>query len=527
MINKEELFKTGNQERIWQKYCGFLDLSLDEFMEIQEQLLTEQIEVVYDSPLCKKFMTRKPKDASEFRRLVPLTTFNDYAAYLNNKNEDVLAVKPYRWVVTSGRGGSPKWVPYTERALEKFGMYGIAVMILACTTRKGEVNIRNGMRVLLNLPAAPYMTGTMMQFLAPRMGASLIPPPDKYENADFETKLQAGFKIALYTGVDVLSSLTSILVKMGERFTESSGQLKLSRQMLHLRLLWRLLFAWLRCKKEGRPMLPKDLWPLRGLTCYGMDTNIYREQLIYYWGREPFESYGATETGLLALNAWNKKSLTFLPASCFLEFIPEEEWLKSRDNKDYQPGIVLLNEVEPGKRYEVVITSFYGMPFLRYRLGDLIKVFALEDKEAGIRLPQVVFDSRADDLIDISGFARLDEKTIWQAIANTGIKYEDWSVRKEYEQNKPVLHLYIELKERIEVKELESLIHQEMANLDPNYRDLEDLAGIRPLRVTTLSEGSFKRYYQEKRKAGADLAHLKPPHMNAPDAAIRELLKHE
>ncbi|MDH5364768.1 MAG: GH3 auxin-responsive promoter family protein, partial [Dehalococcoidia bacterium] len=254
MINKEELFKTGNQERIWQKYCGFLDLSLDEFMEIQEQLLMEQIELVYDSPLGKKFMATKPKDASEFRRLVPLTTFNDYAAYLNNKNEDVLAVKPYRWVVTSGRGGSPKWVPYTERALEKFGMYGIAVMILACTTRKGEVNIRNGMRVLLNLPAAPYMTGTMMQFLAPRMGASLIPPPDKYENADFETKLQAGFKIALYSGVDVLSSLTSVLVKMGERFTESSGQLKLSRQMLHLRLLRRLLLAWLRCKKEGRPM---------------------------------------------------------------------------------------------------------------------------------------------------------------------------------------------------------------------------------------------------------------------------------
>ena len=57
MVKKDELFKTGDQERIWQKYCGFLDLSLQEFMEIQEQLLMEQIELVYNSPLAEKFIS--------------------------------------------------------------------------------------------------------------------------------------------------------------------------------------------------------------------------------------------------------------------------------------------------------------------------------------------------------------------------------------------------------------------------------------------------------------------------------------
>ena len=70
MIKKDKLFETGDQETMWQKYCGFLDLSLQEFMEIQEQLLMEQIELVYDSPLAKKFLPKKPKDISEFRRLV-------------------------------------------------------------------------------------------------------------------------------------------------------------------------------------------------------------------------------------------------------------------------------------------------------------------------------------------------------------------------------------------------------------------------------------------------------------------------
>ena len=83
---KDELLRTGNQERIWQKYCGFLDLSLAEFMEIQEHLLMDQIELVYDSSLAKNLMPEKPRDVAEFRRLVPLTTYDDYAAFLDEKN---------------------------------------------------------------------------------------------------------------------------------------------------------------------------------------------------------------------------------------------------------------------------------------------------------------------------------------------------------------------------------------------------------------------------------------------------------
>jgi len=524
MISKDEIFKTGNQERTWQKYCGFFDLSLAEFMEIQEHLLMEQIELVYDSPLAKKFMPRKPKDVTEFRKRVPLTTYDDYAAYLGEKNEDALAAKPYLWARTSGRGGTTKWVPYTERAIDRLGIYGVGAMILACTAKKGEVNIRKGMRVLINLPPPPYITGIMYKFLDPKMGNRIIPPPGKYDNVDFEARIQIGFQIALRTGVDMLSSLTSVLIKMGERFTESSEQLKFSRQMLQPQIMWRLITAWLRSKRENRSLLPKDLWPLSGLICYGVDTTIYEEQLIHYWGKKPLELYGATESGSIATRAWNKKSMTFTPSSCFLEFAPEEEWLKSRENKDYQPSTILLDEVKPGERYELIITSFYGMPFLRYRLGDLIKVVTLKDEETGIKLPQMVFESRADDLIDIAGFTRLDEKTIWQAIANTGIKHEDWSARKEYERNEPIIRIYIELKENKEGREVEKLIHQELSAINQDYRNLESMLGIQPLRVSLLPAGSFQRYYEERKRGGADLAHLKPPHMNASDAVIRDLL---
>jgi len=523
-MKKDELFETGDQERIWQKYCGFLDLSLQEFMEIQEQLLMEQIELVYDSPLAKKFMSKKPKDMTEFRQLVPLTTYDDYADYLSAKNEDVLATKPDYWACTSGKGGASKWVPYTHVALERLSILSTASSILSCTDIKGEVNIGKGVRVLHNLPLPPYITGILARLATDNLDIRYIPSLEDCESIDFEARTQAGFQIALRTGVDILSSLTSVLLKIGQRFSEGSGQMRFSRGILHPQVMWRLIRAKLICKREGRSMLPKDLWPLKGLLCYGTDTAIYREQIMHYWGKEPLETYGSTEAGLIAASAWNKKDMVFIPLCCFLEFATEEEWLKSRENEDYQPATILLDEVEPGKRYEVIITSFYGMPFLRYRIGDLIKVVALEDDESGIKLPQMVFESRTDDLIDIAGFSRLDEKTIWQTIADTGIQYEDWSARKEYKQDQPIMHLYIELKQEMKAQELERIVHQKLADKDNSYRDLESVLGIWPLKVTILPVGSFQRYYEEKKAVGAELAHLKPPHMNATNAVIQNLL---
>jgi phenylacetate-coenzyme A ligase PaaK-like adenylate-forming protein len=235
--------------------------------------------------------------------------------------------------------------------------------------------------------------------------------------------------------------------------------------------------------------------------------------------------YGCTEVGAIAIKSWNKKKdMTFIPYFSFFEFVPEEEWLRSREDKSYQPATILMNQVEKGKRYELIITNFYGMPLLRYRLGDLIKIVDLQDEETGIKIPQMSFESRADDLIDIGGFTRLDEKTVWQAIANTNIKYEDWTIRKEYESARPVLRLYLEPREEIDRDETESRIHGELVAIDQDYGHLVSMLEARPLKITLLPEGTFRRYYEEKRKSGADLSHLKPPHMSVSDQTIEELL---
>ena len=163
-------------------------------------------------------------------------------------------------------------------------------------------------------------------------------------------------------------------------------------------------------------MLPQDLWPAKAVVAGGTDTAIYRDKITYYWGKIPYELYLATDVGIIAVQSWTKKAMTFLPFFSFFEFLPEQELIKSQEDNNYQPSTVLLDEVKEGECYEIVASNFYGLPFLRYRSGDLIQIVALKDEETGIQIPQMVFKSRVNDIIDIASFTRLDEKTIETAL---------------------------------------------------------------------------------------------------------------
>lgn len=102
----EEKLKNKEYDQIWQEYCGFLDLSMDEYMTIQNRLLKEQIDLWCSSPLGQKILKGKmPRTIEEFRRMVPLTTYEDYADVLLMKRKEMLPEKPIIWIQTTWEGG--------------------------------------------------------------------------------------------------------------------------------------------------------------------------------------------------------------------------------------------------------------------------------------------------------------------------------------------------------------------------------------------------------------------------------------
>jgi hypothetical protein len=77
-MNLREKLKKQRYDEVWQEYCGFLDLDLDSYMQIQSRLMLEQIHLWCQSLLGKTIAGTKPiHTIEEFRAaflLLSITT---------------------------------------------------------------------------------------------------------------------------------------------------------------------------------------------------------------------------------------------------------------------------------------------------------------------------------------------------------------------------------------------------------------------------------------------------------------------
>ncbi|MFC2034303.1 GH3 auxin-responsive promoter family protein [Chloroflexota bacterium] len=529
MTTANELMQEGKIEELWQRCCGYTSLSIEEFMTIQQRLMMEQLELLKACELGKNLLQgTNPKSLKEFQEQVPLTTYEDYAPYLLEYNEDVLPDKPFTWQRTSGRSGEYpcKWIPLSKRIYEDLGEIMLAVMIFCTSKTKGEIKLSEHDKVIYNLAPRPYGSGFWGMRAQEMFPFDFIPPLLEAEKMEFQDRVRQGFKLALSDGLDLFFGLSSILVAVGKQFGQGGGTKNIPALISQPKVLLRLLKAVIKSKLAGRPLLPKDIWSLKGIVAFGTDSLIYREQVEEMWGCTPLDVYGFTEANIIATQTWNFKDMTFVPHVNLLEFITEEEYRRWKADHSYIPNALLLDEVKAGENYVIAISNFRGGPFVRYFSGDMIRITSLDDKETNIAIPQMVFESRVDDIIDIAGFTRLTEKIVWQAIANTELDYEEWTIRKETNKEKPILHVYLELRDRdgITENQVTASIHDQLQKIDSDYATIEDYLKMKPLKVTLLPSGAFRGYMTKQQQAGADLGHLKLPHINPSDAMLETLL---
>jgi hypothetical protein len=514
--------------------CGFLDLDISRFMEIQERLLIDQLDLLNNSSLGKKlFRGKNIETLADFRRAVPLTTYKDYILELAEKEEDGLPGKPELWARSSGRSGeySCKWIPLTKQYIEQlsYNLYGIGM--LSCARYRGDTSrIPREIKLLYCVAPKPYISGTFADVLRLQSPLTYLPPLENAEKMTFEDRINSGFQLALDKGLDYFFGLSLVLVRVGEKLSENSGKIKIGPYLKRPQALWRLAKGLIKCRMEHRPLMPKDIWDIKGIIGSGIDSWVYKDKIKELWGRNPLDLYSCTEGGVIATQTWDYEGMSFFPNMDFLEFIPEEEQIKLEMDRSYIPKTLLLNEVKAGETYEIVITNFYGGSLVRYRVGDIVRITATQDNARGIKTPQMAFVRRNDSVIDFN-IVRLTEKMIWQALEETGVKYQDWIAYKA--TGEQVLDLFIELKDgyKAEAAELETQIYNkviEIYNIDENnaldtQKDLMNMTGF-SVKLHFLEKGFFSDYSLQKQKEGADLAHIKPPHINPRGEILNRLL---
>ena len=140
-MNLEEKLKKQQYKEIWQaKYCGFLDLSMDGYMKIQRRLMEEQVKLWSNCGLGQSILKGKhPKNLDEFRKMVPLTTYDDYADILLAKQPDMLPGNPVSldsdnlggWK-TSDQGCLNPDDRIPRKHIRLLGKQNICIIIISC-----------------------------------------------------------------------------------------------------------------------------------------------------------------------------------------------------------------------------------------------------------------------------------------------------------------------------------------------------------------------------------------------------------
>jgi len=525
----EDKLKKQQHDLLWQEYCGFLDLDINEYMQIQNRLMEEQIQLWSDSGLGQKLLKgKRPQTIEDFRRMLPLTDFSDYADVLLNKRCDMLPGEPVVWIQTTWEGGKHpiKLAPYTKEMLDIYKNNVMASLMLCTSNRRGYFSVRPKDRTLYGFAPLPYVTGLFPVVFNEEITLEYLPPLAESNKMSFGERNKVGFSLGARRGIDLFFGMGSIVSYMTENFSSAVGgqrSTKIHLKDFSLTMLVRYLKSSYKSKRDSRPLLPKDIFRLKGFVCAGTDTGYYKDFLEESWGICPMQIAAGTETTIIGTETWNRNGLVFFPDACFYEFIPEAEMLKNIKNPSYIPKTCLMDEISANQNYELVITVLKGGVFARYRIGDVYRCLSTGNEKDGIKLPLLTFMDRIPSVIDIAGFTRITENSIKDIIELSGLKINEWVAAKEYnEAHRPYLHMYVEMsQEAVESSALSKQILTEHLSVyfkyfDADYNDLKRLLGIDPLVITILRTGTMRTY----RQAGNTIRRINPSNLQ-----IAELLQ--
>ncbi|CAF3893529.1 unnamed protein product, partial [Adineta steineri] len=181
------------------------------------------------------------------------------------------------------------------------------------------------------------------------------------------------------------------------------------------------------CLRKNEPGILHRLWPTLAFasTTIGASFTMYKNEIQYYCGEKlPLINmliYCGSEGFYGSLASIHTNEYFLSPISTFFEFIKEEDIHQS------QPKTVLISEIMPGNRYELVITTEAGL--VRYRMGDVIDctrflsraddLIPLPAEPAEIpRIPLISVAYRVGSLLDVFG-EKTTEQHVMHALKET------------------------------------------------------------------------------------------------------------
>ncbi len=518
-------------------------------MKAQRATLRKILRRSRTSELGIKYNFNEIHSIDDFRRMVPLSTYDDYAPYvermMNGEKNLMYTGVNVRYATSSGSVGKPKILPKGINDLWKMQCIGFS-----CSVATAAHDLRRrGIRMPAQMgPLVLVLTGHKSDDGKKMNGAGQMPLdflkgilptfctspvslmyPEHEELVDtayFQLRFALANRNVTYLGSMVVTLLTTMFDYLEENWEMLCRDIEQGTIDPSVRVTPELRREFMKKIKPDparaaelrrefqkgfdTPIAPR-IWP-KLTWAYGMvgsNLKLYVQKLRRYIGDVPLHNMGyAAAEGFFAMpTELDVDDAVLLPHCIFFEFIPVS------DDEDEDPGenpeTLLIDELEVGKKYEIVVTNFSGL--YRYRIADVVKVTRMYHNT-----PQIELLYRRNLGMNIA-----NEKTTTQMIdaaaknaaEKAGVRLVGHSFYADFSTTPPRYCMLAEPQDAVDEPTRQKLIDaldDEMKEINEKYFKYRRWGMIERPEVLLLAPKTYYDYKESLRGKGVVLNQIKP-----------------
>ena len=437
------------------------------------------------------------RSPEEYKKAVPLSTYEEVHTYVERMKageRDVLTVYPIAgFCRTSGTEGTPKYIPVSTAALERYSDKIEWYKNRAHRQAGGRRLFVNGFRVGLEQKKEEYLLSEL--YYRNLFQKGLLP------FSEF-----AGGQETLFwqNGHDMLYG--KVWTALASEDITTLESIFLYDQLLFFQYLQKHWRSILKAMKAGS--IPDRIRMPEEEKAVLLKLPVSPERLRRYLGDVPvyYFAYVASECHMGVALRPEECRYVMLPESAFYEYLP---W--RQDGESGTEETLLPEQVQKGGLYEVVLTNFSGL--YRYRLGDVIRVVDFLGES-----PVVEFVLRKNQFLNVAGEKMSicqAEQAVRKLVRRYGLPVHRYCIGQLPWESPSCYGAVFEWEERessgnepdagLAARRLDRALEEQ--NLD--YQDVRRLGFLKRLEVLFLGAQEYDAFLEENGLTGG---HNRPRH---------------
>lgn len=461
-----------------------IDLFMKYPYEVQNELMKKLIYTARDTEWGKKYDYKSIQSAEEFAKRVPVNTYEDLKPTidrLRHGDQNLLWPEEIKWFAKSSgtTAGKSKFIPMTDSSIEEchykggkdmlsiyFNLYPGSQMF------EGKSLVMGGSGVMQEISNTSYYEGDLSAILM--------------QNLPFWAQFRRTPSIEIALMDEWENKLELMAESTIDHDVRSIGGVP----------SWMLVLLNKILKKSGKTNL-KEVWPnLEVFFHGGVKFGPYREQFnaildpseMFY-----INTYNASE-GFFGIQDQkeNDDLLLMLDYGIYYEFMPTTELGKEH------PKTVLLNQVEKGVNYALIISTNAGL--WRYLIGDTVTFTSVDPYRISIT-------GRTKNFINVVGEELIvdnAEKALVIACNKTGAIVNEYTAAPIFKDNDMTHQWLVEFEKEPENPEFfREAFDNALKSLNSDYeaKRYQNMILNAPI-IKQVPAGTFYRWMKKRDKLG-------------------------